>query len=57
MPAWLAIPFEVAKELILQPHVVMTPNVGGGGTRQDDDWGDRDKDKYDNKYRPFKRRR
>jgi hypothetical protein len=57
MPAWLAIPFEVAKEMILQPHVVMTPNVGGGGTRQDDDWGDRDKDKYDNKYRPFKRRR
>jgi hypothetical protein len=49
---WLAIAFDVAMEMIVQPHIAQT-YCGGGGGRTDDDWGERDK----NKYQPYKRRR
>jgi hypothetical protein len=49
---WLAIAFDVAMEMIVQPHIAQT-SCGGGGGRKYDDWGERDK----NKYQPYKRRR
>jgi hypothetical protein len=49
---WLAIAFDVAMEMIVQPHIAQT-SCGGGGSRKDDNWGERDK----NKYQPYKRRR
>lgn len=42
---------EAITEIILQPHVV--PTTGGGGTSNDLDWGDDDKNKT---YKPRKRR-
>jgi hypothetical protein len=52
---WMAIAFDVAMEMILQPNVEQASSASYGGVRRDNDWGARDDENVN--HRTYKRRR
>jgi hypothetical protein len=52
---WIAIAFDVAMEMILQPNVAQASSTSYGGVRKDNDWGTRDDE--NGNHRTYKRRR
>jgi hypothetical protein len=53
--SWMAIAFDVAMEMILQPNVEQASSASYGGVRKDNDWGARDDENVN--HRTYKRRR
>lgn len=56
LPDWITIPFRVAYELIVQPHMAITSGGGGGSNNQLTTWDGRKIGEKDKEYKPKFRR-